>query len=251
MNSTSILSVNNLSKTYHSKYGETLAIKNINFNVNKGEFIGIIGPSGCGKSSILNILCLLDNEYSGEIKFKKNIKIAYMLQEDALFPWLTILDNVLIGLKIKRELNSKSKEYALSLLKKYGLYEFKDKYPNELSGGMKQRVALIRTLAIKPNILLLDEPFSALDYQTRLKVSDDVYKIIKEEKKTVIIVTHDISEAISMCDKIIVLSKRPSIVKNIYDIDLCDKSTPIKNREASNFSYYYKLLWKEIDDNVT
>ncbi len=250
MKQTNILSICNLSKTYHSILGETLAINNINFDINKEEFVGIIGPSGCGKSSILNIISGLDNDYEGKIKIQQDIKVAYMFQEDALFPWLTILDNVLLGLKIKKELNNDNKNYVLNLLKKYGLYDFKDKYPNSLSGGMKQRVALIRTLATKPDILLLDEPFSALDYQTRLKVSDDVYRIIKKEKKTVLIVTHDISECISMCDKIIVLSKRPAIVKNIYKIELDNKSTPIKNRESSNFSYYYKTIWEEIDENV-
>lgn len=250
MNLTNILNVNNLSKTYHSKNGEIIAVNNVSFNVNKEEFVGIIGPSGCGKSSILNIISNLDTKYKGRINVNKNIKIAYMLQEDALFPWLTILENVLLGLKIKKQLTKENKDYTIMLLKKYGLYEFRNKYPKELSGGMKQRVALIRTLAVKPDILLLDEPFSALDYQTRLKVSDDVYKIIKEEHKTALMVTHDISEAISMCDRIVVLSKRPSIIKKIYDINLENKSTPILNRESPNFTYYYKTLWKEIDDNV-
>lgn len=248
MTLTNYLNIINLSKTYHSILGETKALDNISFNVNKEEVIGIIGPSGCGKSSILNILSNLDKDYIGKIEKLNNIKISYMLQEDALFPWLTILDNVLLGLKIKKELTKDNKEYALSLLKKYGLYEFINKYPSSLSGGMRQRVALIRTLATKPDVLLLDEPFSALDYQTRLKVSDDVYKIIKNENKTIIMVTHDISEAISMCDKIIVLSKRPAHIKNIHDIILDNKSTPIKNRESSNFINYYKTIWEEIDN---
>lgn len=141
MNSTNILNVNNLSKTYHSILGETNAINNINFTVNKEDFIGIIGPSGCGKSTILNIISKLDKDYKGEIIIKDNTTIGYMLQEDALFPWLTVLDNVLLGLKIKRELNDDNKAYVISLLKKYGLYDFKDKYPTSLSGGMKQRVA--------------------------------------------------------------------------------------------------------------
>jgi len=248
MNSIDYLNVNNLSKTYHSILGETLAIKDISFNVNKEEFIGIIGPSGCGKSTILNILCGLDKDYKGYFKTRNNIKIAYMLQEDALFPWLTIMDNVLLPVKIKGKITKEKKDYALLLLKKYGMYEFKDKYPNSLSGGMKQRVALIRTLIIKPDILLLDEPFSALDYQTRLKVADDVYKIMKNEKKTVIIVTHNLEEAITMCDKIIVLTKRPSIIKNIFEIKFNNKSTPIKNREDIYFNDYYKKIWKEIDE---
>lgn len=241
----SLLKVNNLSKIYYKSDHETEAVRDITFDLNEGDFIGIVGPSGCGKSTILNIICGLDEKTRGEVIKKDNIKIGYMLQEDALFPWLTIFDNATLGLKISKKLTIQNKKYVLNLLRKYDLIDFKDKYPNELSGGMKQRLALIRTLAMKPDILLLDEPFSALDYQTRLSVSDDVYNIIKEEKKSVIIVTHDLSEAISLCSKIIVLSKRPSIIKNIHEIKLYD--TPIQNRKSEYFSYYYDLLWKEID----
>lgn len=249
MNSINILSVNNLSKTYHSLNGETIAIENVSFNINEGDFISIVGPSGCGKSTILNIISGLDKEYKGNVNISENITIGYMFQNDTLFEWLTILDNALLGLKISKKLDKENKNYVINLLKKYNLYEFKDKYPSNLSGGMKQRVALIRTLATKPDILLLDEPFSALDYQTRLKVSDDVFNIIKSENKTVLMVTHDISEAISMSNKIIVLSNRPSYIKNIHDINLTNKSSPIENRKAKEFSYYYDLLWKEIDKN--
>lgn len=240
-----LLKVNNLSKIYYKSDHETEAVRDITFDLNEGDFIGIVGPSGCGKSTILNIICGLDEKTRGEVIKKDNIKIGYMLQEDALFPWLTIFDNATLGLKISKKLTVQNKKYVLNLLRKYDLINFKDKYPNELSGGMKQRLALIRTLAMKPDILLLDEPFSALDYQTRLTVSEDVYNIIKEEKKSVIIVTHDLSEAISLCSKIIVLSKRPSIIKNIHEIKLYD--TPIQNRKSEYFSYYYDLLWKEID----
>ena len=240
-----LLKVNNLSKIYYKSDHETEAVRDITFDLNEGDFIGIVGPSGCGKSTILNIICGLDEKTRGEVIKKDNIKRGYMLQEDALFPWLTIFDNATLGLKISKKLTVQNKKYVLNLLRKYDLINFKDKYPNELSGGMKQRLALIRTLAMKPDILLLDEPFSALDYQTRLSVSEDVYNIIKEEKKSVIIVTHDLSEAISLCSKIIVLSKRPSIIKNIHEIKLYD--TPIQNRKSEYFSYYYDLLWKEID----
>ena len=164
-----LLTVNNLSKTYYSKKGETLAIENVSFSINKNDFIGIVGPSGCGKSSILNIISMLDKDYKGDILIDQNVSFGYMFQEAVLFQWLTVLDNALLGLKISKKLNKDTKEYTINLLKKYGLYEFKDKYPSSLSGGMKQRVALIRTLALNPDILLLDEPFSALDYQTRLK----------------------------------------------------------------------------------
>lgn len=248
MNSTNkILEVNNLSKSYFNIKGETKTLDNISFILNKNEFLGIIGPSGCGKSSILNILSSLDKDYKGTIKTKDNIIIGYMLQEDSLFPWLTIYENSLLGLRILKKLDTNSKNYVLNLLKKYNLIDFKDKYPNELSGGMRQRVALIRTLAIKPDILLLDEPFSALDYQTRLNVSNDVYNIIKEENVSSIIVTHDISEAISMCDRIIVLTKRPSKIKSEYNISLSNKKSPIDNRNDILFSKYYDLIWKDID----
>ena len=172
-----------------------------------------------------------------------------MLQDDCLLPWLNILDNALLGLDI---MNLKTKEninYVKGLLKKYGLEEFLEKYPNQLSGGMRQRVALIRTLAIKPDILLLDEPFSALDYMSRLVVSEDVANIIKQEKKTVIMITHDIAEALSLADRIIVLSKRPAVIKNIYNINL-EGNSPLSRRKAKKFAYYYDLLWKDLDKNV-
>ena len=240
----SILTIKNLSKIYHTKTSETRAIDDFSFELNDNEFVAIVGPSGCGKSTILNILANLDNKSDGEIIIKDKIKLGYMLQQDALFNWKTVLDNCLLGLEINKMDN---KDYVLKLLNTYELKDFINSYPNNLSGGMRQRVALIRTLATKPDILLLDEPFSALDYQTRLKVSDDVYNIIKKEKKSAIMVTHDIAEAISMADKIIVLSKRPSVIKKIIDINLTDKSTPINNRKAKEFAYYYDLIWKEID----
>lgn len=246
----SILKIDSLRKTYHTKDTETLAVENFSFELTPGEFIAIVGPSGCGKSTILSILADLDKKSGGKIDMNKNIKIGYMLQNDSLFEWRTIYSNCLLGLEINKELTEDNKNYVTTLLKNYGLYDFKDSYPSNLSGGMRQRCALIRTLATKPDILLLDEPFSALDYQTRLSVSDDVYKIIKKENKSAIMVTHDLAEAISMADKVIVLSKRPSIIKSIYDIKLTDKSTPINNRKAKEFSYYYDLIWKDIDFHV-
>lgn len=192
-----IVEIENLSKTYHSINGEVLSIENISLQVKEGEFISILGSSGCGKSTILNILSSLDKKYKGNIKFNKNnIVIGYMLQDDSLFDWLNVYENTILGLKVQKKLNKENIKYVKSLLKKYGLKDFMYKYPHSLSGGMRQRVALIRTLAIKPDILLLDEPFSALDYMTRLQVSDDVYNIIKNENKTAIMVTHDIAEAI-------------------------------------------------------
>ena len=243
-----LLTINNLGKVYHTQNGEVEALKNITLEVQKGEFICIVGSSGCGKSTLLSILANLDTKTKGEITWHvDNPTIGYMLQNDTLFPWLSIYKNACLGLDIK---NIKNKDYVDKLLKTYSLYDFKDKKPSELSGGMKQRVALIRTLAINPDILFLDEPFSALDYQTRLAVSDDVYKIIKAENKTVIMITHDIAEAISLADRIIILSKRPGTIKKIYDINLTDKSTPINNRNAKEFPIYYSKIWKELDINV-
>ena len=244
-----ILEVNHLSKIYHSYNNEVLAIKDVSFSVERGEFISIVGPSGCGKSTILSILSGLLSKSDGDISLK-NASMSYMLQEDCLLPYLTILDNCLIGLKITGKLDDASKEYVISLLKTYGLEEFIDKYPKNLSGGMRQRAALIRTLATKPDILLLDEAMSALDYQSRLNISDDIYRIIKKEGKTAIMVTHDISEAISMSDRVIVLSRRPSVVKNIYNIKLKNKSTPINNRRDKEFSKYFDLIWRDLNENV-
>ena len=243
-----LLEINKLSKTFYSLNDELLVIDNISFDVFKNDVIALIGPSGCGKSSILNIISNLDKNYKGKIIKKQNIKIAYMFQEDTLFDWLTIYENATFNLKLTKQLTNENINYVNNLLKKYKLYEFKNKYPNELSGGMKQRLSLIRTLSLKPDILLLDEPFSALDYQTKLKILCDVYKIIKEENITAIIVTHDIEEAISLCNKIIVLTNRPTKIKNIHIIKT--NKNPIEIRDTKEFSYYHNLIWKEIDKNV-
>lgn len=246
-----LLEVKKLSKIYHSKDKELCALEDINFSVISNEFISIVGPSGCGKSTILSIISNMVNKSFGEIVFnKKNPRIGYMLQEDSLFSWRTVLDNACLGLEIKKELNQKSKNYVIKLLKKYGLGDFINSYPNSLSGGLKQRVALIRTLAINPDILLLDEPFSALDYQTRLTLSDDLKMIIKNEKKTTIMVTHDIAEAISMSDRIIIITNRPGTIKNIIEINLDKDRTPTENRQDKKFNYYYELIWKELDHHV-
>lgn len=245
-----ILTVKNLRKIYHTKECETLAVDNFSLTLKEGEFVAIVGPSGCGKSTILSILCGLEEQSEGEFEFLKNAKVGYMLQQDSLFEWKTILKNCLLGLEIQKSLTEENINYVKELLNNYGLKDFIDSYPNNLSGGMRQRVALIRTLATKPDILLLDEPFSALDYSTRLAVSDDVYQILKNEKKSAIIVTHDIAEAISMADRIIVLSQRPCNIKKIYNIELTDKSTPINNRKTKEFATYYDMIWKEIDHHV-
>lgn len=243
-----LLKIKELSKNYLTKKQVICALKKIDLNVNEKEFIVLVGPSGCGKSTILSIIGNLEEKSSGKIEFKKeNVKVGYMFQEDALFPWLTVLDNCLLGLKIQNEINDDNIKYVKYLLNKYGLSNFEKSYPKELSGGMRQRAALIRTLATKPDILLLDEPFSALDYQTRITVSDDVFNIIKEEKKTAIMVTHDIGEAISMADKVVVLSNRPAVIKNIYGINMNNKSIPSENRKNEMFNIYYNDIWKDLD----
>lgn len=242
-----LLKIKELSKNYLTKKQVICALKNINLTINENEFIVLVGPSGCGKSTILSIIGDLEKKSSGQIDFSKdNIKVGYMFQEDALFPWLTVYDNCMLGLKIRREITEENKKYVKSLLKKYGLSAFEKSYPRELSGGMRQRVALIRTLATKPDILLLDEPFSALDYQTRIIVSDDVFKIIKEEKKTALMVSHDIGEAIAMADKVVVLSNRPAVIKNIYDINMENKGLPSENRKNEKFNEYYNAIWKDL-----
>ncbi len=245
-----ILEIKNLRKIYHTKKAEILAVDDFSFDLYEGEFISIVGPSGCGKSTILSILSGLLDKSGGKINYDPEIKFGYMLQEDSLFPFRNIIDNCLLGLEIKKENTLENKEYVTNLLNTYGLKDFIYSFPENLSGGMRQRCALIRTLATKPDILLLDEPFSALDYQSRLAVSDDVYKIIKREKKSAIMVTHDLSEAISMSDRVIVLSDRPSHIKNIYNIELSKKSNPIENRKDKEFSKYYELIWKDIDFHV-
>ena len=243
-----ILKIKNLKKNYHDLKSEIKAIDNINLDIYKEEWISLVGPSGCGKSTLLSILSNLENKSNGEIIYKDNkIKLGYMLQKDALFPWRTILDNCLIGLEITNTLTEDNKARVINLLNTYGLGEFINKYPDSLSGGMRQRCALIRTLAINPDILLLDEPFSALDYITRLKLADDIYSIIKKEKKTVILVTHDIAEAISLSDRIIILSNRPATIKNIYNIKLTNKSIPSNNRKCKEFYDYYDKIWRDLD----
>ena len=212
-----ILELKNIGKKYQAKNGEIEALKNVNLKVQEGEFVSIIGPSGCGKSTLLSIIAGLEKQTSGEV-LKKG-EIGYMLQTDSLLPWRTIYKNVLFGLEIRKIKTLENEKYAQELLKKYNLYEFKEKYPNQLSGGMRQRVALIRTLATRPSILLLDEAFSALDYQTRIMVTNDIFQILKNEKITAVMVTHDISEAISMSDRVLVLSKRPGTIKDIHKID--------------------------------
>ncbi len=241
-----VLKVKNISKIYQAENGEVEAVRDVSFSVEEGEFVSLIGPSGCGKSTVLSIIAGLEEKTSGDIEIDG--QIGYMLQKDSLLEWLTIYKNVLFGLEIKNIKTTENVKYVENLLKKYNLYEFKDKYPNQLSGGMRQRAALIRTLAIKPKILLLDEAFSALDYQTRIMVTKDIYDILKNEHITALIVTHDISEAISMSDRVIVLSNRPAVVKEIHTIDFeMENRTPLNCRESPKFSKYFDTIWKGLN----
>ena len=252
-----LLKIENISKMYQAKNGEIEALKDINFTVDNGEFVSIIGPSGCGKSTLLSIIAGLEEKTSGKLYIDGEesngitSKIGYRLQKDSLLEWRSIYKNVIFGLEMKKINTPENRKYVEELLKKYHLYEFKDKYPSQLSGGMRQRVALIRTLAIKPKILLLDEAFSAIDYQTRLMVTKDIYNIIKNENVTTLMVTHDISEAISMSDRIVVLSERPATVKTIHTIDFeMENRDPLNVRESPKFSKYFDSIWKELDVNA-
>lgn len=244
-----LVSLQNIRKTYQTPDEETIAIKGFSLDIYKGDFIALVGPSGCGKSTVLSIIAGLDKPSGGKIIKKDNVTTGYMLQHDHLFNWKSIYKNAIIGLEIQKRNTAENSQYVIELLKKYGLYEFRNAYPKQLSGGMRQRAALIRTLAIKPDILLLDEPFSALDYQTRLNVSEDIANIISKENKTAVLVTHDLSEAISIADKVVVMSSRPSQIKNIYDIHFEKGSSVMQKRRHPDFAKYYDKIWRDIDKN--
>lgn len=252
-----VVEIVDVSMNYHTLDGETKAIQKLNIDIFDGEFVSIVGPSGCGKSTLLSLISGILKPSTGKILVNgkevegPSASVGYMLQKDHLFEWRTIMKNVTIGLEIQGKLNKGTQESVEKVLKEYGLYEFRNHYPRQLSGGMRQRAALIRTLATKPDILLLDEPFSALDYQTRIAISEEVWLILKKEKKTAILVTHDLAEAISMSDRIIVLTKRPAEIKSMHEISLtCSYKTPITCREAPEFRFYFNTIWKELDVHV-
>lgn len=252
-----LLELTDVSLSYHTPAGETDALSHISFQVPKGSFIAIVGPSGCGKSTILNLICGLLKPEEGQILLngtslpEKPEHIGYMLQKDHLFEWRSVYKNILLGLETQKRITPKKKAYIDRLMVTYGLDSFRKARPSQLSGGMRQRAALIRTLALEPELLLLDEPFSALDYQTRLQVSDDIGTIIRREGKTAILVTHDISEAISMADTVIVLTRRPARVKSIIDIDLgLAERTPLSSRNAPLFKTYFNQIWEELNSHA-
>ena len=250
-----ILELNDICYSYHSPKGETDALSHISFQIKKGEFLAIVGPSGCGKSTLLSIIAGLIPPESGEIHFpspeEKGVekqccpRIGYMLQHDHLFEWRTIYQNVILGLELRHTLTRTNRDYVLKLLEDYGLYAFKDKKPSELSGGMRQRAALIRTMAIHPDLLLLDEPFSALDSQTRLNVSADIAQIIRQTDKTAVLITHDLSEAVTLADRVLVLSKRPAIIKCEMPIHYeIDRHDPMAIRNTAEYQQYFNHLWE-------
>lgn len=250
----SILEFNHINYAYHTLEGETKALSDITFSVANGEFVAIVGPSGCGKSTLLSLICGLIVPESGWIHLNGKplndnpTSIGYMLQHDHLFEWRTVYHNVLLGLEIQHKLSNKTRQKAKKLLESYGLGAFADSRPSQLSGGMRQRAALVRTLVLNPDILLLDEPFSALDYQTRLTVGDDIGQILRNEKKTAILVTHDLSEAVSLADRVFVLTKRPATLKTCVPVTFnLTADTPMNRRNAPEFKHYFNLLWKELN----
>ncbi|MDO4543521.1 MAG: ABC transporter ATP-binding protein [Clostridia bacterium] len=243
-----LLTLDSVSLSYHTKQGETEALSNLSFSVEEGEFLALVGPSGCGKTTALSIIMGLIKPSSGSVAMLGERRdMGYMLQRDHLLDWRTVEKNVLLSLEVRHLLNEETKRKALELLDTYGLGEFREAKPHALSGGMRQKVALIRTLATDPQLLLLDEPFSALDYQTRLRIADEVYRIIKREKKTAILVTHDISEAVSMADRILVFSKRPSHIKCSFTIDIDKDLSPLQRRNDPKFFTYFHRVWEELD----
>lgn len=249
------LEVKNLNYSYHTMEGETQALCDISFHVDTGEFVAVVGPSGCGKSTLLSLICGLIKPDSGQILLdgegvqSGDTRIGYMLQKDHLFEWRTILSNACLGLEIQKKLDPEHKRLVRELLKTYGLESFERSRPSELSGGMRQRAALIRTLALEPDLLLLDEPFSALDYQTRLTVCDDISTIIRGQKKTAVLITHDLSEAVSVADRIIILTRRPGRIKNTLSIRFPkDADSPLKRRNCPEFSGYFNEVWRILKD---
>ncbi len=251
-----LLELKNINYSYHTPDGETKALSNISFTLSTGEFTAVVGPSGCGKSTLLSLIDGLMRPESGELLLNgapltdNSSKIGYMLQHDHLFEWRSVYRNILLGAEINGPITPEVKARALDLLDQYGLGQFAGSKPSELSGGMRQRAALIRTLLLNPELLLLDEPFSALDYQTRLKVSDDIGQIIRHSGKTALLVTHDLSEAVSLSDRIIILSQRPAKVVRIVPITFTlENDTPLNRRNAPEFKTYFNEIWKELNKN--
>ena len=251
-----VIEARKVSMTYQSPDGELQALRDVNLKVPEGAFVSIVGPSGCGKSTLLSLMAGLEKPTSGQILMDgeevtgTTAKIGLMPQRDQLFEWRTIWKNVLLGPEIRREITDEVQNAVRSMLDQYALKSFSQNQPSKLSGGMRQRCALIRTLAVSPEVLLLDEPFSALDYQTRLAVSDDIARIIRQTGKTAVLVTHDISEAISMSDQIVVLSSRPGTVKTVHDLRSLSGVLPLERRSLPVFQALFNTVWEELDINA-
>ncbi|MCM3714943.1 ABC transporter ATP-binding protein [Halalkalibacter oceani] len=252
----SILELTDVTCSYITEREAMLALESISFSVEEGEFISLLGPSGCGKTTLLSLIAGLLVPTSGQIKIdgqlqptsEKGANIGYMLQQDYLFPWRTIEDNVTLGQKIRGDYSPQSLKRALNWLEQIGLGDKKDHYPNQLSGGMRQRVALVRMLATDPSLLLLDEPFSALDYQTKLKLEDLVFSTLKKANKTAILVTHDIGEAIAMSDRIILLTPRPGRIHRTFTMPQeIASALPFEARSHPSFNELFQLIWKEME----
>lgn len=245
-----ICELKNISKRFHTINNETKALDGLSLNVKKGEIVSIVGPSGSGKSTVLNLISGLEKPSEGEVIVNTN-NIGFMFQKDQLYEWRNIFKNCILGLEVKKMDTEENKEKVMHMLEKYGLYNFKNHYPSQLSGGMRQRAALVRTLALEPDLLLLDEPFSALDYQTRLSVGNEVGQILRREQITTILVTHDIPEAVSLSDRVIVFSERPAKVKKIYEINFTDcqiDRSPMKCRNSNEFGGYFRQIWRDLDE---
>ena len=251
-----IIQVRSAALTYQAADGEVEALRGISLHMHEGELCSIVGPSGCGKSTLLGAIAGLETLDSGSILVDgeevrgPSPRIGLMPQRDQLFEWKTILENVMLGLQVRRRDTPENRQRVMALLERYGLAEFAQKRPGQLSGGMRQRCALIRTLAMEPRILLLDEPFSALDYQTRLAVSADIHAILRREGQTALLVTHDISEAISMSDRVFILSRRPATVKAVRDLSELKDLTPLQRRDHPSFHIHFNAVWKELDIHV-
>jgi len=244
-----ICELKNISKRFHTVHNETKALDDLSMNVKKGEIVSIVGPSGSGKSTVLNLIAGLEKPSEGEVIVNTN-NIGFMFQKDQLYEWRNIFKNCLLGLEVKNMDNDENRKKVTEMLEKYGLYNFRNHYPSQLSGGMRQRAALVRTLAVEPDLLLLDEPFSALDYQTRLSVGNEVGQILRREKITTILVTHDIPEAVSISDRVIVFTERPAKVKKIYEINFSEcqgERTPMKCRNTLEFGEYFRQIWRDLD----
>jgi NitT/TauT family transport system ATP-binding protein len=244
-----VCELKNISKRFHTINNETKAIDDISFKVRKGEIVSIVGPSGSGKSTVLSLIAGLEKPSEGEVIVNTK-SIGFMFQKDQLYEWRNVFKNCMLGLEIQKKDTEDSRRNVLSMLKKYGLYTFRNHYPSQLSGGMRQRAALVRTLATEPDLLLLDEPFSALDYQTRLSIGNEVGEILRKEKITTVLVTHDVPEAVSISDRVIVFTERPARIKKEYEIvfeECGNERTPMRCRNTMQFGNYFRQIWRDLD----